>query len=187
MMAIVFSLSRFQRQTSAPLHRVTVTLTASDIMVEQNSVVPFALVPKTEKQRVKIVTMILGPPPGTRDDLASLRKEISESSTSPSPSPLPSVFTNSCSPMTTTTDNPLMKKIESVFAIQSMLSGFLEVMDENMGMSLDDLVNKVTKIKSLYTIAAILKVPHSSFCRVYRFSAHVLNHVTLCNSIRINP
>jgi hypothetical protein len=77
--------SLFQLETPDPVHAVTVTLTASDVMLEQNSVVPFALLPKTQKQRLKIVTMVLGPPPGRRDDLVALQKEISESST-PSPS-----------------------------------------------------------------------------------------------------
>ena len=96
--------SLFQLETPDPVHAVTVTLTASDVMLERNSVVPFALLLKTQKQRLKIVTMVLGPPPGRRDDLVALQKEISESST-PSPSwytrpyqleSSPSLFTNSC-------------------------------------------------------------------------------------------
>ena len=45
-----------------------------------------------------------------------------------------------------------------MFAIKSILSGFIEIINENTGMSLGDLVKRVAKIKSLFTIAAVLMV-----------------------------
>jgi len=81
--ALSLSPTSFLQETPGPLHihSVTATLAAGDVIIHNNSMIPFALVPKTDEQRTKIVTMILGPPPGTSlAELVSLHKEISESS-----------------------------------------------------------------------------------------------------------
>ena len=86
--------------------------------------------------------------------------------------------------ITTCTDNPLLKKIESVFAIQSILSGFLEVIDENNGMSLHDLVKMLTKIKSLFAISAILLVTDFSLSLLHPFYTRII--ASVCKSFYQN-
>jgi hypothetical protein len=78
-----------------------------------------------------------------------------------------------------------MEKVESVLAIQSIVAGFIQVMTEHNGMSLKDLVKKLAKVKSLFTIAAILQV-HGQFafvCSAYLVILFIVSFFVL-GSIR---
>jgi hypothetical protein len=139
-------------------------MSSDDVTVREDSAIPFAIVPKTQQQRLKIARAVLGPPTGfDRGRLLQLREDICGIGLTFVSFVLLLVFFQSSISVCGNVDPELMKTLNEVFEIQSLLDAFVEVIEQNIGLTLEEMVKRLLRIPSLYAIVAILKVMPQHF------------------------